>query len=288
MQDYFKNYSFLGNNYTGYQHILSKKIMSISILKTVLFRVGIVYFLLLSVLGCDPIFVERQRGDLLIEGKTEAHGIIILTQLYQVARYGAERDLVYWCKSKNTETLQTQTQKEWGNPIHKMKIDGNGWLNFSGASSGDVNNKNSVLKRLPTEKIHIVDDNFTYIEHGYLVLSMTFDGCKTVINMPPYKFYDEYSDNKDQLFKKDELIVRQAQNFEGLGPTFILGFNRQAIKEIDQICFNVNPIYIKDPNQSFQVCTVDKGANWFATRKIGDGKVMKRLAGSEEWIDYAI
>jgi hypothetical protein len=257
--------------------------MVIKMIKSIL-KIIIINSLLVILFGCEPFHAERARGELLMEGKIEAHGVIILTQLYQVARYGAERDLVYWCKSKNTETVQTQ--KEWGNPIHKMNINGDGWLNFSGTSSGDANNKNNVLKRLPNERVHIVDDNFTYIEHGNLVLSITLDGCKSVITMPPFKFYSEMSDNKDQLFKKNELIVWQAQNFEGLQPTFIQGFTRHTSKGGDRICFNVNPVYIKNPNQSFQVCTEDKGKSWYATRKIGDGKVMKRLAGSEEWGNY--
>lgn len=250
-------------------------------MNTFLFKVAIVF--IVSILGISGCMKERERGELILEGRIEAEGMTIMTQLYQVAQYGAERQLVYWCKSKNT--LSLQTTKEWG-ARHNMKISEDGWINFTITDSGDSNNKDGVLKRIPKETIHIVNSNFAYIDAGGPAFIVTFDGCKSMIRVPKHNYYIEPSTEANLLFKHEELVIYHTLNAEGLKPPFTSSFTRQTIKSADQICFNVNPVYIKEPNQSFQVCTADKGMNWFATRKIGDGKIMKRLAGSEEWVSH--
>lgn len=220
---------------------------------------------------------ERDIGTMLKEGKIEYHGITILSRLYPISWYGAERRVVYWCQSAKT----LSNKPEYGDTLKE-----NGWLPFSVLGAGSVNYPDKILKRLPNERIHIVNETFAYINLGYIVFSATFDGCATVVIMSPFKFYDPNSDNKDQLFKKNELSVVHEYDSEGLTPPFIAGHSHQTIKGNDQYCFNINQVWITDPNNHYQVCTEDKGKNWFATRKIGDGKLMKRLAGSEEWLNH--
>jgi hypothetical protein len=222
---------------------------------------------------------ERDIGTMIKEEKVQYHGITILSRLYPISGYGAERSVVYWCQSAKTLSFKS----EYDDPLKD-----NGWLPLSALGAGHVNQKNKVLKRLPNERIHIIDNQFTYINFGSSTFVVTFDGCATVVKMPPFKFYDEYSDNKDQLFKRGELSLVHEYDFEGLTPQFVVSHTHQIVKGTSQYCFNINKEWIADKNNQYQVCTEDKGKSWFATRKIGEGKVMKRLAGSEEWIDFAI
>jgi hypothetical protein len=210
---------------------------------------------------------ERELGMMLKEAKIELHGITITSRLYPISWYGAERRVVYWCQS--TKTLSLKSEGKW---------DERGNLIVGQLSAGSMNHSDKVLKRLPNERVNI--------DLGETRYSVTFDGCASVLIMYANSLYDEPESIKTKPFKKNELSLLHEYDSEGLTPAFITGHTHQIIKTSERYCFNINQVWIKDPKNHYQVCTEDKGKNWYTTRKIGDGKVMKRLAGSEEWLAY--
>ena len=206
-----------------------------------------------------------------------------MIQEYVVPNY-YQHDLLFWCKSKNT--INEQTQKKWGGNGSRLIIKEDGWTYLTTSRIFVSKENNVVIEKLPIDQIHINNDSFMYIAPDGMNFVVTFDTCATLNGFYPPKLYSQVGNPADQLFKKDELLISPDKNSAKL--TFISSHTHQTIKGIDQYCFNINKEWITDKNNQYQVCTEDKGKSWFATRKIGEGKVMKRLAGSEEWIDFAI
>lgn len=240
----------------------------------------------MAILGCDPVFVDKNKiGKLVKEEMIVKNDINILVQAYTIPSYDQERTLMYWCKSKNTKDVQTQAVYDRTN----VKIVGDGWKRFSLGSIHNLENKTSLIKNLAIDRVNVIDDNFIYIDRGMTDFAVSFDACADIKNIfISAKISDNLTEKSDRLFKSSELSIYFKTDADGLVLASFSGHTHQIINGSKQYCFNINKVWVVDSNNQYQVCTEDKGKSWFATRKIGEGKVMKRLAGSEEWINFAI
>lgn len=233
---------------------------------------------LLCILGCEPIFVDPNTvGKFVKEELVTKDSISVLAQAYTVPSFDQMRRLIYWCKSENTKNLKT-------NKENKHKIENYGWRQFSWGEINKLESINTSIVTLGAHRIKIVDNNFIYIDRGNREFSTTFDGCSN-INRVFISIGDNLVESKNDLFKNNELSYYPKVESDGLLFPALSGHTHQIIKGTDQYCFNINKVWVVDQNNTYQVCTEDKGKNWYAIRKIGDGKVMKRLAGSEEWVN---
>lgn len=249
----------------------------------ILIKILILSTSLIILIACDYIrvFDDGNVTDKLVkEDLVEKHGISIMAQVYTIRSYDDQRMLMYWCKSKNTIDVLTATNY-YG--VGTVKNSDFGWRPFAIGRVYNLKNKESIVKNENVNYIQIVDQKFVYINSGNLSLKVSFDACKSIESL----FLNiSDSNSSSRLFKNNELKREQGLVVDGYGSASFSGHTQQTVGFIERYCFNINQVWVVDSNNHYQVCTEDKGKNWYATRKIGDGKVMKRLAGSEEWVSH--
>jgi hypothetical protein len=209
-------------------------------------------FLVISLLlsGC-----ERTAGRLIREDSVKSKDMTFLLQLYPVANYPPEREVVVWCTSAHTKDQNSQSQARSGG----LEIDSDGRSLWLTAHYGPfAGSKDAPVEELPKERVHIVTSEFAFVDLSPGSIAVTFDACKAVKKLGHIVFFE-------QLFRKNELKLRG--EFRPVAPPAFVDF--RIARNSEAVCFRLNPIYVNEPYKGFDVCTSNGGATWYS--KIANG-----------------
>ena len=213
--------------------------------------VSVITLLALATSGCTPFNGPFKTGKLSAETeRILSDGYRLLYRLHKLD--GGGQVLYVWCASPNTldQVLRTQLSEVTA----KAAFTERGWHLLGGARF------HGPVTQLDLEKIP--GALFSRIDSAILIFnpespSITLDGCRTSHWVDPFNVLKSEIEAKEIVWAATEPLWSR--------PPFLHAFRFES--NSSQACFAVNPRYVVNKSNTYDVCSKNAGKFWYFEKR---------------------